>query len=423
MKARVGKRVLMLLENGTYPQDPRVFLEASALTQAGYQVTVIAPAIPGQPHHEVLAGIGVYRYPPPPAVNGVLGYLWEYGYSMTAAFVISLLVFVRHGFDIVHAHNPPDTFVFIAAFYKLFGARFVFDHHDLSPEMYRARFSGGSRLIFRALVGLEQLSCRLADRVIATNESYKAVEMRRGCVPEGRITVVRNGPHLNRLRPVDPDPDLRQKGKTVIAYVGVIGFQDGVDYLLRALKHLIHDLRRTDFFCVLIGTGDALASLRLLAAELGLEEYVRLTGFISDAALLRYLSAADICVDPVPSNSFNDRSTMQKVMEYMALSKPIVAFDLPEHRFTAQQAALYVKPNDELEFARGLAQLMDDPERRQAMGSFGRQRVESALAWPYSVRALLEAYRAVLYDVEAGPPAVPDQSAPVKPTRRFGSWL
>jgi glycosyltransferase involved in cell wall biosynthesis len=263
--------------------------------------------------------------------------------------------------------------------------------------MYCARFGASDRKrIYHALVCLEKLSCRLADHVIATNESHRAVEQQRGRVPDQRITIVRNGPNLDRLRLVDPDPGLRQKGKTIIGYVGVMGSQDGVDYLLRAIKHLAYDLGRTDFFCVLIGQGHAWPSLRALAADLGVDEHVWFTGLVSDADLVRYLCAADICVDPDPSNPYNDRCTMTKIAEYMALGKPIVAFDLPEHRFTAQQAALYVKPNDELEFARALVQLMDDPERRQAMGSFARRRVESVLAWPYSVPSLLEAYRAII---------------------------
>jgi len=388
----------MLLENSTYPQDARVRREARALVDAGYQVSVICPMDSGQPWCETLNGVCVYRFRAPPAANGFLGYLWEYGYSMVATFVLTLLVALREGFDVIHTHNPPDTLVLIAAFYKLLGKRFVYDHHDLAPEMYYALFrSRGNQLIYHTLVWFEKLSCRLADHVIATNQSYKTVEMQRGHVPEERITIVRNGPELNGLQSLEPDSELRQKGKTIIGYVGVMGFQDGVDYLLRALHHLLFDLGRTDFFCVIIGgRGGARASLKALTTQLGLDEYVGFTGWVSDVDLIRYLSAADICVDPDPSNPFNDRSTMIKMTEYMALGKPIVAFDLPEHRFTAQAAALYVRPNDELEFARALAQLMDDPARRQAMGSFGRRRVETELAWRYSVPHLLEAYRTVL---------------------------
>jgi glycosyltransferase involved in cell wall biosynthesis len=406
MNAAPGLRVLMLLENNAFPQDRRVAAEASALTQAGHRVTVIAPALPGQPWHEVENGVTTYRYPAPTSVTGIIGFVWEYSYSLAASFALSLLVFFRTGFDVVHAHNPPDLFVFIAAFYKLFGTRFVFDHHDLSPEMFGARFGGGRhtaihRTIYRVLVWLEALSCRLADQVIATNESYAAVEAQRGRVPRDRITIVRNGPNLDIIRPVDPDPGLRRSGKTIIGYIGIMGVQDGVDGLLRALKHLIDDVGRTDFLCVLVGDGDAWPSLKVLAAELEIEAFVWFTGPLVHTDWLPYLCAADLCVEPGPSNPYNDRSTAVKIMEYMALSKPIVAFDLPEHRFTARDAACYVQPNDERAFAWALAQLMDDRERRETMGAFGRRRVESALAWPHSVTSLLRVYTGLLPDQRA----------------------
>lgn len=398
MKRSVGKHVLMLLENNPYPQDTRVRREARALTSAGYQVSVISPAQHGQPWRELLDSVCVYRFPLPLLGHGFLGYLWEYGYSMLMAFILSLFVYLREGFDVIHAANPPDTFVLIAAFYKLLGVRFVYDHHDLAPEMYQARLDGrGSRLVYHILILFEKLSCRLADHVIATNQSYKTVEVQRGHVPQERITIVRNGPDLNQFQPMEPNADLRQKGKSIIGYAGVMGFQDGVDYLLRALQHLVYSLDRTEFFCVIIGgVGEARASLKVLATKLGVEKYIWFTDWVADDDYIRYLSTTDICVDPDPSNAFNDRSTMTKMLEYMALAKPIVAFDLPEHRYTAQAAALYVRPNDELEFARALAELMDDHPRRQAMGLFGRRRVETELAWCYAVPALLDAYRTVL---------------------------
>jgi glycosyltransferase involved in cell wall biosynthesis len=395
MQASAGNRVLMLLENNPFPQDPRPRREARALLDAGFQVSIICPAVSNQPWRECVEGVNVYRYPGPPAPNGILGYLWEYAYSMIASFALSWLVYFRHGFDIIHAHNPPDTFVLIASPFKMLGKRFVFDHHDLSPEMYLARFKDqGNPWIYNALVWAEKLSCRMADLVISTNESYKTVEMERGEIPAHRIVVVRNGPDVSNAAPPAPDVSLRRLEKTIIGYVGVMGHQDGVDYLLRALKHLLSDIKREDFLCVIIGgRGEARESLKLLSSELGLDKHVWFTGWVSDEELKRFLSSADICVDPDPSNSFNDRSTMIKMMEYMALAKPIVAFDLPEHRYTAQEAAIYVRPNDELEFARALVELMDDPERRRKMGSFGRHRVQTQLSWNHSVQHLLKAYR------------------------------
>jgi glycosyltransferase involved in cell wall biosynthesis len=401
VRAPVGGRVLMLVENNSYPEDFRVRREARALAEAGYRVTVISPRRSGQRWRATIDGVHVYRYPAP-ETSGVIGYLFEYGYSTVAFFILSLLVYFREGFDVVHAANPPDTLVLVAAAYKLLGKRFVYDHHDLVPELYGAIFPDrANRLIQRALLMLEKLSLRFADHVIATNQSYKAMEMERGGVPEERITIVRNGPVLSGRQMPEPDPGLRQKGRIIIGYVGVMGFQDGVDYLLRALDHLVHDLGRTDVLCVLIGgLGSAQPTLKRLATQLGLDDYVWFTGWVSDADLLRYIASADLCVDPDPSNAFNDRSTMSKMMEYMALAKPIVAFDLPENRFTAQAAAVYVRPNDELEFARAVAQLMDDPARREAMGMFGHRRVNTELAWHYSAENLVEAYRRLFHGDE-----------------------
>ena len=391
-------RILMLLENLPFPQDVRVRREAFALSSAGCQVAVICPSAKGQPSREAIHGVCVYRYPAPTAGNGFFAYLWEYAYSMAASAALSLVAFFREGFDAIHAHNPPDTFVFIALFYKLFGKRFVYDHHDLSPEMYAARFRGGGRpMVYRTLLWLEKLSCRYADHVIVTNESYKKLAMERGRVPETHITIVRNGLDLDRvMAPVEPDRALRQIGKTIIGYVGVMGVQDGVDYLLRALYYLIHGLRRTDFYCVIVGFGDALKDLKALAQKLSLQDYVRFTGPVFGEDLRRILAAADICVDSAPANPYTDRSTMFKIMEYMSLGKPIVGFDLPEHRFTAGGSAVYVTPNDERAFARALEKLMGDPARREALGAFGRERIKTQLAWEYSIPNLLAAYRKIL---------------------------
>jgi len=398
VRASSSGRVLMLIENNSYPQDQRVRHEARALVDAGYQVSVISPAKRGQRWRETIDRVHVYRYPAPAESSGILAYLFEYGYSTVAMFVLSVLVYLREGFDVIHTANPPDTLVLVVGVYKLLGKRFVYDHHDLVPELYCTIFPDRrNRLMHRALLMLEKLSLRLADHVIATNQSYRVMEMERGRVPADRITIVRNGPELKSRQVAEAFPELRQKGKTIISYLGVMGFQDGVDYLLRALHHLIHDLGRTDVFCVLIGgLGSAQPSLKRLVTELGLDDYVWFTGWVTDTDLRRYIASADLCVDPDPSNPFNDRSTMTKMMEYMAEARPIVAFDLPEHRFTAQEAAVYVHGNDELEFARALAQLMDDPARREAMGVFGYRRVSTELAWQYSVQHLVGAYRRLL---------------------------
>jgi glycosyltransferase involved in cell wall biosynthesis len=397
VKKLVAGRVLMLLENGSFLGDVRVSHEANALVSAGYQVSVICVRRQQRPWREMVGDVHVYRFPAPPGGDSFPGYILEYGYAMLAIFALSLLVLVREGFDVVHAHCPPDTFALIGAFYKVLGKRFIFDHHDLGPEMYYyARFKeGGNRRVYDALVAFEKLSCRLADRVIATNDSFKAVEMERGGVPEDRITVVRNGPDLEMLQPIEPDPDLRKRAGTILGYVGTIGPQDGLDYLLRALNHLIYDLDRRDVFCVIMGSGKALPRLNELAEELAVDEYIMLTGRVGPEVRDRYLAATDICLDPDPSNPSNDRCTMIKMMEYMALGKPTVAFDLPEHRVTAQDAAVYAPDNDELEFARLIAMLMDDPALRQRMGQIGRKRIQEGLAWPYQAEQLVAAYAAL----------------------------
>ena len=395
MATPAANRVLMLLENSTYPIDPRVRHEAMALAGAGYQVSVICPRAGKQPWQDCLDSVFIYRYPMLRG-QGALGYVLEYAYSLVAMFAISLLVWAHRGFDVIHAANPPDTAVFIAMFFKLFGKRFVFDHHDLAPEMYLVRFSHkGAGLVHRMLVWLEAVSCRLADHVIATNQSYKRIEMQRGSVPEERITVVRNGPALEILTLAQSKPDPSNQNGVILGYVGVIAPQDGLDYLLRALQLLITDLKRDDFECLVIGSGSALPAVEAQARELGLDQHVRFIGFLPHADALGRLSAVDVCVAPDPSNTYNDRSTMIKMMEYMALGKPIVAFDLPEHRVTAGEAALYAHPNDELDFARQIVALMDDHGRRKRMGEIGRARIETELAWPLQAQHLVSAYESL----------------------------
>jgi glycosyltransferase involved in cell wall biosynthesis len=263
--------------------------------------------------------------------------------------------------------------------------------------MYHAqRWNSGNRLVYRALLFFESLSFSVADHIITTNQSYKEVALARGGVKPDQITIVRNGPEDLQSIPVPPDHELREKAGTIIGYVGVMGFQDGVDYLIRALAHLVNDLGKTDFYCVIIGKGNAVSSLKELTTSLGLDAYVWFTGFIPTADMIRYLSTADICVDPDPSNPFNDRSSMIKMTEYMAYGKPIVAFDLPEHRMTAQGAALYARPNEELDFARKLADLMDNPEKRHRMGKLGRERIEKELAWSCQEPKIIAAYERIL---------------------------
>ena len=391
----------MLLQNNAYADDVRVVQEAESLAKAGYSVAVIAPRSRDRLAesaerglHDTASSVRVYSYPPPRSGRGLLGYAWEYGYSATAMLLLSAAIFVRRGFDIVHAHNPPDILVAIAMVYRLLGrCRFVFDHHDLSPELYAARFGRPpAGWLQAALLMAERASCRRADLVIATNDSYRKVQIERCGVDPSRVVVVRNGPDVSRW-PAPPTGDSPSSGEPLqILYVGRIGRADGVDYLVRALKILCLDRGRSDVRCTIVGSGDALLENQALCSRLGLDDRVRFTGWLSGERVRSHLTAAAVCVEPAPSNAYNDRSTTIKLMEYMAAAKPIVAFDLPEHRVTAGDAALYAKPNDETELASNIEMLIDDSARRAALGCNGRVRVEEDLAWSCQADKLRRAY-------------------------------
>jgi glycosyltransferase involved in cell wall biosynthesis len=385
-------RVLLLVENNAYPFDVRVRREAQALFDAGYAVTVIAPRAPGQAFSESVDGVAVLRFPAPPGGSGVLGYAFEFAYATAAMLALSIWVSLRRGFDVIHAANPPDTLFVIGAVFKVFGKKFVFDQHDLSPQTYLSRFKEArANAVFLALEFLERCTFAVADVVIATNESYRQVALERGRKKPEQVFVVRNGPPLTYLC-VAPDVALQQRAKHLIGYIGTMGPQDGVDCWLRSIREMVFSLGRTDFLAVVIGSGDAAPALHALARELDIEKYVWFTGRISDADARRYLSTVAVCVQPDPLNPLNDKSTMNKVMEYMALSKPVAAFDLVETRFSAGEAGLYARPNDELEFANQVCWLLDHPEQAQRMGAWGRERVVNQLSWEHSVPHLLRAY-------------------------------
>ena len=405
-------RILMLVEN-KYPADTRVRNEANLLVSAGYNVTVISLGGRGLRRSEMVDGVRVYRLPRVElfnktvakpglfgrlmlSVKSLVGYTVEYFYFTTACLLTSCYVFVRRGFDAIHTHNPPDTLFLVALPFKLLGKKYVFDHHDLCPELYRSRYNCGETFVTRVLRATEWCSLKLANVTIATNESYKNVQMNRGGRDPAAIFIVRNGPNKLRMTQIAPSPRLRGLNKCILVYIGSLNPQDGVDYLLRSLRHLKEDLRRTDFHCVIMGTGDSLEDLRTLAGELGLDGNVELTGYVSDEDLQANLAAADICMDPDPSSPLNDVSTWIKIMEYMAYAKPIVSFDLTETRYSARDAAVYVKPNDELEFAWAVARLMDAPDERKRMGEFGRKRVEEDLQWSVVGKNLLAAYHQLL---------------------------
>ncbi len=389
-------RVLHLSENLPLPFDRRVWMELGALRDAGWKVIAISPM--GEKWtsaEEVIDGITLLRYPPPPPARGALSYVWEFLYCWLQTARLSIVALARHGFDVIHAANPPDTFWAIAAFYKPFGKRFVFDHHDLCPELYLSRFGEERRgsILHRALSFLEWAQFRTADLVISTNESYRQVAISRGRMPEDRVVVVRSGPSRARFATVRPVDDALRRGKKfLVAYLGVMAPQDGVDHLLRAAHVIVHAHGRKDVAFTLIGAGDSFDELRALSRELELDDHVEFTGRIPDEDVERVLATADVCVCPDPQNPLNDVSTMNKVLEYMACGRPIVAYDLREHRFSAGEGALYAQPNREDDLAAKIETLLDDPERRRAMGAYNRQRFLERMAWEYSAGELLRAY-------------------------------
>jgi glycosyltransferase involved in cell wall biosynthesis len=389
-------KVLHLSENLPLPFDRRVWMELGALRDAGWKVIAISPM--GEKWtaaEEVIDGITLLRYPPPPPTRGALSYVWEFLYCWLQTARLSIVALARHGFDVVHAANPPDTFWAIAALYKLFGKRYVFDHHDLCPELYLARFGEDRRgsFLHRALGWLEWAQFRTADLVISTNESYRQVAISRGGKPPDRVIVVRSGPSRERFATVRPvDDELKRGQPFLVAYLGVMAPQDGVDHLLQAAQRIVHEHGRKNVAFTLVGAGDSFADLVALARELRLQSSVEFTGRIPDAEVEKILATADVCVCPDPQNPLNDVSTMNKVLEYMACGRPIVAYDLREHRFSAAEGALYATPNDIDDLAAKIEILLDDPELRRKLGTYNRQRFLERMAWEYSAGELLRAY-------------------------------
>ena len=392
MSNKIPRRVLIIVENLPVPFDRRVWQEAGTLREAGYEVSIICPVGKGhETRHEVINGINIYRHPLPVEASGAMGYALEYSLALFWEFVLALRVLRTHGFDVIHACNPPDTIFLIGRFFKLFGKKFIFDHHDINPELYEAKF-GRRDLFYRLLCRLERWTFQAADVSIATNESYRRIAIERGGMDPERVFVVRSGPDLRRLKIVPPVESLKKGRKYLVGYVGGMGKQEGIDYLLRAARLIVNDMKRTDVHFGLVGGGTELEDMRAYALALGVGDYVTFTGRVPDQQMLEMLNTGEVCVNPDVANAMNDKSTMNKIMEYMALGKPVVQFDLTEGRFSALEASLYAEKNNELDLARKIVQLLDDPEARAKMGAFGRNRVENELEWKYEVPRLLRAY-------------------------------
>ena len=377
-------RILIIVQNLPVPFDRRVWLECKALIAAGYDVTVVCPKGKNDPAHQVLEDVTLLKYRPYAPGGGALSFIVEYAYSFLATAALVLRARRKGKFAVLQACNPPDIFWPIARWLRRRDrTRFVFDHHDLCPELYDSRFPHGRALPKRGLLALEKATFRTADHVVATNTSYADVAMRRGGKAPADVTVVRTGPDPERLQRRAEVPALRRGRKHLVAYIGVMGPQDGVDLAVRAAAHMVHNLGRVDVSFTFMGSGDSHHELVALRDELGLQDYLELPGRVPDQTVVDVLSSAAVGLSPDPKNPLNDVSTMNKTMEYMAFELPVVAFDLKETKVSAGDAASYIESGDVTAYAQAIAELLDDPDKREVMGKAGRIRIERELGWPY----------------------------------------
>jgi glycosyltransferase involved in cell wall biosynthesis len=379
------------------PFDRRAWLQASTLAKNGYEVSVICPKARGfNLSRERREDVEIYRYWSPIEAQAKLAFIAEFVWCFAATFLLSLRIgLFGRGFDILHVCNPPETYWPMAWFWRLFGKSFIWDHRDLSPELAEAKWGRSDGAIMKGLLLFERLTFRAANVVIATNESYKKIAVERGGKTPGDVFIVRSAPALSRFRVHAPDPAWKRGKPHLVLYLGEICEQDGVEHLVRAVKALRDKFGRDDFHCILVGGGPYQPAVVAAAAAAGVADLCTFTGTISDDdKLCRILSSADVAIEPVPKNGWSDRSTANKIVEYMFFSLPIVSSDLTEARVSAGEAALYVTPADEVAMAEGIAALLDDPDRRRAMGEFGRARLHGALAFEFSVPPLLAAYDA-----------------------------
>jgi len=385
--------ILIIVQNLPVPFDRRVWMEATSLRRHGFGVAVICPKSKTYTaSYERLEDVDIYRYPLIyEAGEGVVGYFVEFVYCWLASLCLALKAYIHRPFHAIHACNPPDTFFALALLFRPLGVKFVFDHHDLCPELYVAKGHSRTSMLYRGLIMLERMTLRSAHLVIATNESYKEMELRRGGVADANVTVVRSGPRRGWADIHSPSPELKRGCKYMVLYLGVMGEQDGLDHLLRAIQTYLA-MAADDTLFVFVGGGPEQPRMKALAEQMGLGSAVYFTGRIPDEQLWAYLSTADVCVDPDPITEFNNLCTMNKIIEYMAFGRPIVAFDLMEHRRSAESAAVYVSENDDAALGRAIRELLLDPERRKTMSEFGRQRFRDALAWENSEQRLITAY-------------------------------
>ncbi|HEU4807637.1 MAG TPA: glycosyltransferase family 4 protein [Homoserinimonas sp.] len=384
-------RVLIIVQNLPVPLDRRVWLECQALTAQGYRVSVICPKGPGDPAFQVIDDVAIYKYHPAPDAKGLAGFALEFSYSWLRTAMLSLRVRRQRGFDVIQACNPPDTYWLLARLWRMRGVKFIFDHHDLNPELFLSRFgeptSVGQRAQYRGLLWLERMTFRSANRVISTNGSYKRIAQVRGGHQPHTVTVVRSGPDTTVMRPLYPDPGIRAGAEHLLVYLGIMGPQDGVEMMLDLVDELVHRRGRRGLRAVLMGFGDCLEELKARSHELRLDDHVLFTGRVGPDTIAQYLSAADVGIGPDQKTPLNDVSTMNKTMEYMAYALPSVSFDLEETRVSAGDTGILVRPGDLDAFATAVESLLDDPRQRIRLGRAARRRVASELDWQPQAQA------------------------------------
>lgn len=389
----MDRRILIIVENLPVPFDTRVWQEASTLAANGYTVSVICPKGKGyNADYECIDGVHIYRHDLPTEGNGAIGYAREYFSALWNEYRLARKIYKKHGFHVIHGCNPPDDIYMVARMFRGKGVDYVFDHHDICPELYEAKFGKKSGLFYKSQLWLERNTYRHCTFAFVTNESYRRIAIERGGMAPDKVHVLRSGPRLERLVIRPPKPEIKRGRRFMIGYLGVIGQQEGIQYMLQAAKHIRDNMGRDDIFWGIVGGGPHLDELRRLCTSMGLDDIVEFTGRVDDNKMLDYLNTADICVNSDEYNEMNDKSTMNKVLEYMALGKPIVQFDLTEGRYSAQGASLYARPNDAVDMAEKVVSLLDDPDRRAEMSRIGRDRIVNHLSWDHTSRALLDAY-------------------------------
>lgn len=387
------RKVLIIVENLPVPFDTRVWQEATTLVANGYTVSVISPKGKGYTsEEEIIQGVHIFRHDLPTEGNGAIGYLREYITALREELRLAKKVYKTIGFDVIHGCNPPDDIYLIAKHFKKYGVKYVFDHHDICPELFEAKFGHKSGPLYWSQVLMERQTYKHCTFAFVTNESYKNIAVERGKMDPDKVIILRSGPKLDRMKIQPPVENIKRGKKYMVGYLGVIGQQEGIEFILEAAQYCKETLKRNDIFWGIVGGGPHVAALRDLCTKMNLDDCVEFTGRVPDQKLLEYLNTADVCVNSDTYNSMNDKSTMNKILEYMALAKPIVQFELTEGRYSAQEASLYAEQNNAKDMADKIIFLLENPDIREKMGQYGRNRVINELSWEHTSKALLDGY-------------------------------